>query len=156
MLFNLLGDIEGVAAFSPASVGNSEQWSAIVNSPEENRQNPCKALSGKTLFSALYGIYAATFLGLKAVLQAAATQEEGFKEVRRRKMHNTDETSPASKKVVATAASDAVHPPPPGKRSSPVISSPPSGQPQWTRILPVRRLHHKKRQFRENKERQPQ
>jgi hypothetical protein len=53
-LFNVLGDIEGVAAYTPASVGNSEQRSAIVNSAEENRQNPYKALNGKTLFSALY------------------------------------------------------------------------------------------------------
>jgi hypothetical protein len=52
-LFKVLGDIEGVAAYTPAAVGNSEQWSAIVNSAE-NRQNLCKALSGKTLFSALY------------------------------------------------------------------------------------------------------
>jgi hypothetical protein len=56
-LFNVLGDTEGVAAFTPVSVGNSEQWSAIVNSAEENRQNLCKALSGKTLYSALYGTY---------------------------------------------------------------------------------------------------
>jgi hypothetical protein len=47
-LFNLLGDIQGFAAYTPASVGNSEQWSAIVNSGEENRQNLCKTLSGKT------------------------------------------------------------------------------------------------------------
>jgi hypothetical protein len=68
-LFNVLGDIEGVAAYTPASVGNSEQWSAIVNSAE-NRQNLCKTLSGKTLYSALYATYTVTLQELKAVLQA--------------------------------------------------------------------------------------
>jgi hypothetical protein len=53
-LLNVLGDIEGVAAYNPASVGNSAQWSAIVNSAEESRPNLCKALSGKTLFSAMW------------------------------------------------------------------------------------------------------
>jgi hypothetical protein len=68
-LFNVLGDIEGVAAYTPASVGNSKQRSAIVNSAE-NRQNLCKALSGKTLFSALYGTYTEALHELKAVLKA--------------------------------------------------------------------------------------
>jgi hypothetical protein len=68
-LFNVLGNIEGVAAYTPASVSNSEQWSAIVNSAEENRQNLCKALSGKTLYSALYATYTVTVHKLKAVLK---------------------------------------------------------------------------------------
>jgi hypothetical protein len=80
--------------------------------------------SGKTLYSALYALYTVTLQELKAVLQAntlasqskrpktAATQEDGFKEVRRRKRHNTDETSPTSKRAVPTAASDAIHTPP--------------------------------------------
>jgi hypothetical protein len=119
-LFNVLGDIEVVAAYTPASVGNSEQRSAIVNSAEENRQNPCKALNGKTLFSALYATYTVALQELKAVLNAstlasqsktpksAATQEDGFKEVRRRKRYSPDETAPTSKRAVPTAASDAV------------------------------------------------
>jgi hypothetical protein len=60
-LFNVLGDIKGVAAYIPASMGKSEQWSVIVNSAEENRQNLCKALSEMTLFSALYGTYTVAF-----------------------------------------------------------------------------------------------
>jgi hypothetical protein len=102
---------------------NSEQWSATVNSAEENRQNLCKALSGKTLFSALYGTYTAALHKLKAVLKAStlanqsktpkstATQEDGFKEVRRRKRHSTDETAPTSKRAVPTIASDDVDTP---------------------------------------------
>jgi hypothetical protein len=54
MLFEVLGDTEDVARYTPAFVGEGKQWSAIVNS-DENRQNICKALNGKTLFSALYG-----------------------------------------------------------------------------------------------------
>jgi hypothetical protein len=69
-LFNVLGDIEGVAVYTPASVGNSDQWSAIVNSAEDNRQNLCKALSGKILYSALYATYTVTLQELKAVLKA--------------------------------------------------------------------------------------
>jgi hypothetical protein len=90
-LFKVLGDIEDVAGYTPASVGDSEQWSAIVNSSEEKRQYFCKALSGKTLFSALYGTYTVAFQELNAVLKAStqaglsktpkpvATQEDGFK-----------------------------------------------------------------------------
>jgi hypothetical protein len=59
-LFNILCDIEDVAGYIPASVSGSEQWSSIVSTTEENRQNYCKALTGKTLFSALYGTYTVT------------------------------------------------------------------------------------------------
>jgi hypothetical protein len=123
-LFNVLGDTEGVAAYTPASVGNSDQWSATVNSAE-NRQNLCKALGGRTLFSALYGTYTVALHEIKAVLKestlasqsktpkSAATQEDGFKEVRRRKRHSTDETAPITKRAVLNAASDAIDPPPP-------------------------------------------
>jgi hypothetical protein len=36
-LLKVLGDIEGVAASTPATVGDSEQWSAIINSAEEDK-----------------------------------------------------------------------------------------------------------------------
>jgi hypothetical protein len=57
-------------------------------------------------FSALYGMYTVALHELKAVLKAntpagqsktpksAAIQEDGFKEVRRRKRHSTNETAP--------------------------------------------------------------
>jgi hypothetical protein len=48
-LFKVLCDIEDVAGYTPASVGDSAQRSYIVNSAEENRWNFCKALDGKTL-----------------------------------------------------------------------------------------------------------
>jgi hypothetical protein len=165
-LFNLLGDIEGVPAYTPASVGDSEQRSAIVNSADENRQHLCKSLSRKVLFSALYGTYILALYELKAVLKAstlasqsktpksAATQEDDFKEVRRRKRHSTDETAPTSKKAVPTALSDAVDTP--RRWSSPVISCPPQGSRLGHGILPVRRPRHKKRQFRGKEEGRPQ
>jgi hypothetical protein len=54
-LFKVICDIEEMARYTPASVGDSEQWSPIVSTVEQNRQNFCKALTGKTLFSALNG-----------------------------------------------------------------------------------------------------
>jgi hypothetical protein len=55
-LFDILCEIEVVARFTPVAVGESAEWAAIV-SAADNRVNYCKALSGKTLFSALYGNY---------------------------------------------------------------------------------------------------
>jgi hypothetical protein len=92
-LFKVLYDIEDVVGYTPASVGDSDQWSSIVNAAEENRRNFCKALDGKTLYSALYGTYTDALQELKALLKASATtnptpkptstQEDGFTEVRR-------------------------------------------------------------------------
>jgi hypothetical protein len=114
-LFKVVCDIEDVPGHTPASVGESEQWSSIVNTAEENRQNFCKALNGKTLFSALYGTYTVALQELKALLKAsspagksettkcAASQEDGFKGVRRRKRHSTNENAPTSKKAACAA-----------------------------------------------------
>jgi hypothetical protein len=110
-LFRVLCDIEDVAGYTPAVFGESAEWMAIVSATEENRINYCKALSGKTLFSALYGTYTVTLNDLKSILKASnsagkttekPTQEEGFQEVRRRKRHSTTE------KAMPTAASAAV------------------------------------------------
>jgi hypothetical protein len=56
-LFNVLCNIESLASCTPSAVHNSPEWQAVVSSAEENRANYCKALSGKTLFSAMYGTY---------------------------------------------------------------------------------------------------
>jgi hypothetical protein len=64
-LFKVVCDIEDVAGYTPASVGESEQWSSIVNFAEENRQNFCKKLNGRTLFSALNGTYTVALQELK-------------------------------------------------------------------------------------------
>jgi hypothetical protein len=95
--FKVLCDIEDVAGYTPASVGDSDQWSSIVKTAEDNRQNFCQALGGKTLYSALYGTYTVALKELKALLKIsttidptpkptpASTQENGFTEVRKRK-----------------------------------------------------------------------
>jgi hypothetical protein len=72
-LFKVLCDIEDVAGYTPASVGESEQWSSIVSTVEENCANFCKALSGKTLYRALYGIYTVTLNELKGLLKTRTT-----------------------------------------------------------------------------------
>jgi hypothetical protein len=56
-LFKVLCDIEDVAGYTPAEVGESAEWTVIVSAAEDNRANYCKALSGRTLFSTLYGTY---------------------------------------------------------------------------------------------------
>jgi hypothetical protein len=56
-LFKVIRDMEEMARYTPASVAESEQWSTIVNTSEDNTQNFCKVLNGKNLFSALYGMY---------------------------------------------------------------------------------------------------
>jgi hypothetical protein len=43
-LFKVICDIEEMARYAPASVGESEQWSSIVSTAEENRPSlgrPC-------------------------------------------------------------------------------------------------------------------
>jgi hypothetical protein len=109
-LYKILCDIEDVEGYTPASVGENEQWSSIVSTVEENCANFCKTLSGKTLYSVLYGTYTVTLNELKGLLKTTTTaksgttgsphQDEGFHEVRRCKRHETQETAETSKKVV--------------------------------------------------------
>jgi hypothetical protein len=111
-LFKIYCDIEDVASFTPATIGESAEWAAIVNTTEENRDSYCKALTGKILFSALFGTYTVTLNDLKSLVKATSSetsktakpaQEEDFKEVRRRKRQNTTESTPISKKPSAAA-----------------------------------------------------
>jgi hypothetical protein len=102
-----------VAGYTPASVGESQAWNFIISTVEENRTKFCKALSGKTLYSALYGTYAATLTELKDLLKVSVfseekgnnqsrgepQQEEDFQEVHRRKRQNTDESAKTAKKA---------------------------------------------------------
>jgi hypothetical protein len=53
-------------------VGESCEWTTILNSAEENRANFCKILDGKPLFNALYGNYMVTLNELNAVLKVSA------------------------------------------------------------------------------------
>jgi hypothetical protein len=56
-LFKVLSAIEVVAGYTPSSVGDSDQWSSIVNTTEDNRQNLYKALGGKTLQCPVWHIH---------------------------------------------------------------------------------------------------
>ncbi|XP_023725873.1 uncharacterized protein LOC111874531 [Cryptotermes secundus] len=110
-LFKIICDIEDVASFTPATIGESVEWAAIINAAEESREGYCKALKGKILFSALYGTYTVTLNDLKSLVKARTSeatktqtkpsQEEDFKEVRRRKRQSTTESAPTSKKAAA-------------------------------------------------------
>jgi hypothetical protein len=104
-LLKVLCTIEGVSGYTPTAVGESVEWTAVVSTAEENRVNYCKALSGKTLFSALYGTYTVALHELKALLKVSTsksitpqaerlpTLEEGFQEVRSRKRHSSNEAA---------------------------------------------------------------
>jgi hypothetical protein len=103
-LFTVLCQIEDLATYTPSSVGESDEWAAIVSSAEENRENYCKALRGKSLFSALYGTYTVTLNELKNVLKASSQagqtkQTVGFKEVLSRKRHSKGEAARTPKKA---------------------------------------------------------
>jgi hypothetical protein len=50
----VLNDVEVLAGYTQAKVGESPKWTTIVNSAE-NRINFCEGLDGKPLFSVLYG-----------------------------------------------------------------------------------------------------
>jgi hypothetical protein len=115
-LFKVLCTIEDTASCTPAKVGESPEWATIVEAAEENAATFCQALSGKSLFSALHGLYTVTLGELKALLKNSAgqkgqktnpagptTPDDGFQEVRRRKRQSSGEAEHATKKPVTTA-----------------------------------------------------
>jgi hypothetical protein len=69
--FKILCDTEDVADYTPASMGKSVEGLSIVNTVEGNRTSYCRALTGKTLFSALHGTYTVTLNELKTMLKAS-------------------------------------------------------------------------------------
>jgi hypothetical protein len=71
-VYKVLGDIEFLAGCTPAKVGESYEWTSIVNSAEENRANICKAQDGKLLFGALSGMHTVTLNELKGILKVSA------------------------------------------------------------------------------------
>jgi hypothetical protein len=70
-LLQVLGNIEDVARYIPASAGESAEWAAIAKATEENGANYCKPLHGKPLFTALYGTYTVNLDELKDLLNAS-------------------------------------------------------------------------------------
>jgi hypothetical protein len=115
LLYKTICNIEDVAGCTPAAVGESAEWTAIINASENNTASYCKTLTGKIFFSAVYGSYTFSLNELKSLLKASnsaggtdtaiesvkSTQEDGFKEVWRPK--NTAPTRPSSKKPAAEA-----------------------------------------------------
>jgi hypothetical protein len=67
-LYDVLGDIVSLAGCTPSSVGGSEAWKTIIDHAEQDKQNLCKVLQRKRLFSALYGTYTVTLNDLKNAL----------------------------------------------------------------------------------------
>jgi hypothetical protein len=63
-----------------------------------------KVMKGKTLFSALYGIYTVTLNDYKKVLKDSTQQVDGFKEVRSRKKHCNKEAACTAKKAALPAS----------------------------------------------------
>jgi hypothetical protein len=119
LLYNVLREIEDDAGFTPTSVGTSQEWASIVSTVEENRASYCEALSGKPLYSALYGSCTVALQELKGLLKASVQaqcsvatkstepsrqQEDGFTEVRRRKRQNSQETGDTNKKAATLPA----------------------------------------------------
>jgi hypothetical protein len=47
----VLNDMEIIAGCTPAEVGESSEWTSVVNSAEENRADFCKSLDGKLLLA---------------------------------------------------------------------------------------------------------
>jgi hypothetical protein len=57
---------QNLARCTPIKVGESSEWTSVVNSTEENKANCCKGLDGKLLFSTLCSMYMVTMNELKA------------------------------------------------------------------------------------------
>jgi hypothetical protein len=160
-LLPVLGDIEDVARYIPASIGESAEWSAIVHTTEGNGVSYCKGLHGKPLLSALYGTYTVTLQEVKTVVKARTladqtnipkttgqqTNKKDDFQVRRRKGSSTDETTGTSKRVtVQTRTSTALNILFQGGRH-PNLLRPPSGRRTWTPTLPLLRPIQMRRQF---------
>jgi hypothetical protein len=103
-------------------VGESFQWTSIVNSAE-NTANYCKAVDWKPHFSAVYCMYTVTLKELKAALKmsaeagqygvvnkisvASTAQDDDFQEVKRSERHipnDIAQTAKNSTKQVPTSA----------------------------------------------------
>jgi hypothetical protein len=120
-LLKVLCDTENLANSTPILVGESKEWAAIFSSAEDNREDYCKVLKGKTLFSALYGTYTVKLHDLKKTLKDSTQQE-----VHRRKRHCNEEPAQTMKKVALPASTVKV---------ATKNFFAPSGQTIWTLML---------------------
>jgi hypothetical protein len=104
----VLRNIGNLARYTPDKVGESSEWTTVVNSAEENTANLCKILNGKPPFSALYGMYTVTLNELEAAVRVSAqigvgggvsktsveatAQKDDFREVKTRNRRYSDDT----------------------------------------------------------------
>jgi hypothetical protein len=154
LLYNAICNIEDLAGCTPAADGEIAEWTEIIIAAEDNRASYCKALSGSVPFSALNGSYTVALIELKSLLKASnsaggaatgivslkPTQEDGFKEVRRRKRHSSNEAARLRRNQQLKPKT------PPIKRSPRATSTLLSGKLLWTLILQVQRPLHYRRQ----------
>jgi hypothetical protein len=68
-LLKVLCGIEKLANSTPIICWGEQGVGFRISSAEDNREDYCKVLKGKTLFSALYGTYTVTLLDLKKLLK---------------------------------------------------------------------------------------
>jgi hypothetical protein len=141
----VLCEIENLANSTPISVGESKEWAAIISSAEDNREDYCKVLKGKTLFIALYGMYTLTLLDLKKIQKDSTQQEDGFKESTEGG-HCYEEPTQIMKKVALPASTVKV---------ATKNFFAPSGQTTWT-LMPLTQSPHLRKQFKKNWAGRPQ
>jgi hypothetical protein len=103
-LFKVLCDLEALAGSTPKSVGESEEWAAVIGAAGDNLVRYSVALQGKPLYTALYGSYTVTLNELKSLLKSSTqarqtSQGDCFQEVRSRKRHSTAEAARSPKKA---------------------------------------------------------
>jgi hypothetical protein len=103
-LFKVLCHLEDLAGFTLASVGQSEEWAAVIRAAEDNLERYSVALHGKILYSTLYGTYTVTLNDLKRIFKSSGqarqpSQGDGFQEVLSRKRHSTAEAARSPKKA---------------------------------------------------------
>jgi hypothetical protein len=56
----ILRDVASLAGCTPKKTGESEEWVSVVHLAEADRVRFCRALEGKSLLTALYGVYSIT------------------------------------------------------------------------------------------------
>jgi hypothetical protein len=108
----VLIDIVRLAESTPASVGESPQWTEVVMNAAETSRNLHQLLNGKTLCSALHGAYAEALNDPKAALQESAAKNEAttnavkeaeaneeFREKRRRERNSSNDQHKKRKKA---------------------------------------------------------
>jgi hypothetical protein len=99
----VLADISRLAGSTPSTVGESPQWSEVVINAAETSRNLYGGLNGKSLYSALHGVYTEVLLDLKCVQdnttsgqttnQGRQPEETEFLEQRRRKRNSSEEAA---------------------------------------------------------------